>query len=257
MSHNLQEDLHDPNLFDEERSGEYEYEQNELGKSASGYLVSDDDPERDAKAQREAGGEERRGNDHEWGADDGGHLIGARFGGATGEENLTAQARNLNRSGYKHMENEWAGHIKAGDKVYVHVETLGSDRPTAYMGYAIYEHADGSRDYETFSYNNEGKDQVAAWEEDFDAWEAEHPEEAAELYGSDYLGDAAYASTHELSDAEQEYGIEEDPTMVGNAPKGMTADEYMGSAVESGQDSSAGTQVDSGYSQSSDQSMDE
>ena len=48
------------------------------------------------------------------------------------------------------MENEWAAHLEAGDKVFVHIETDGAQRPNAYMGYVIYESPDGTRDYDTF-----------------------------------------------------------------------------------------------------------
>ena len=122
MSRKLSEDLHNPYLFSEYKAGEYEYEVSADGKSATGSLKIAEDPERDSKAQASAGGEFRRGKDHEWGADDGGHLIGARFGGETGEENLTAQNRNLNRSDYKQMENDWAARLEDGEKVFVHIE---------------------------------------------------------------------------------------------------------------------------------------
>ena len=135
MSRKLSEDLHNPYLFSEYKAGEYEYEVSADGKSATGSLKIAEDPERDSKAQASAGGEFRRDKNHEWGADDGGHLIGARFGGETGEENLTAQNRNLNRSDYKQMENDWAARLEDGEKVFVHIETDGVERPNAYMGY--------------------------------------------------------------------------------------------------------------------------
>lgn len=139
------------------------------GKTATGSLQIAEDPARDGKAQSAAGGDSRRGNNHEWGADDGGHLIGARFGGETGEANLTAQNRNLNRSDYKHMENEWAAHLEAGDKVFVHIETDDAQRPNAYMGYVIYESPDGTRDYDTFHMVNESRSEIAQWEADAEA----------------------------------------------------------------------------------------
>ena len=108
MSGNLSENLKNPYLFQEHQPGTYEYSENDYGgKVASGSLTLTDEPARDSAAQAAAGGEMRRGSDSEWGADDGGHLIGARFGGASGEENLTAQSRNLNRGAYKRMEAHW------------------------------------------------------------------------------------------------------------------------------------------------------
>lgn len=171
MSRNLSEDLHNPYLFSEYKAGEYEYEVSADGKSATGSLKIAEDPERDSKAQASAGGEFRRGKNHEWGADDGGHLIGARFGGETGEENLTAQNRNLNRSDYKQMENDWAARLEDGEKVFVHIETDGVERPNAYMGYAIYESPDGTRDFDTFHMVNESRSEVASWEEEAAEWE--------------------------------------------------------------------------------------
>lgn len=173
MSRKLSEDLNNPYLFTEYKAGEYEYGENSVGgKTATGSLQIAEDPARDGKAQSSAGGESRRSNGHEWGADDGGHMIGARFGGETGEENLTAQNRNLNRSDYKHMENEWVAHLEAGDKVFVHIETDDPQRPNAYMGYAIYESPNGTRDYDTFHMVNESRSEIARWEENAAEFEA-------------------------------------------------------------------------------------
>ena len=150
MSRKLSEDLHNPYLFSEYKAGEYEYEVSADGKSATGSLKIAEDPERDSKAQASAGGE---------------------FGGETGEENLTAQNRNLNRSDYKQMENDWAARLEDGEKVFVHIETDGVERPNAYMGYAIYESPDGTRDFDTFHMVNESRSEVASWEEAAE-WEA-------------------------------------------------------------------------------------
>lgn len=89
------EALNDPNLFSSRNAKDYSYEEGKLGKCASGVLGKVDVPVRDPIAQREVGGDERRDTD------DGGHLIGARFGAAPGEKNLDAQDRNLNRGSYK------------------------------------------------------------------------------------------------------------------------------------------------------------
>ena len=70
------------------------------------------------------------------GDDDGGHLIGARFGGPTQAFNLVPQNSNLNRSAWKKMENSWAAGVKAGQPVYVVVQpnySGGSDvRPDGF-----------------------------------------------------------------------------------------------------------------------------
>ena len=115
--------------------------------------------------QLAAGGDSRRGMGDEWGHDDGGHLIAARFGGASTEENLIAQDSNFNRGSYKRMENDWANHINNGDKVFVHMETSQGERPDALMGYAIFEHQDGSRDHEYYSFLNESISQQEQWRE--------------------------------------------------------------------------------------------
>ncbi len=199
MAGDLSENLKNPYLFQENQAGEYEYSENDYGgKVASGSLALADEPVRDSAAQAAAGGEMRRGSDSEWGADDGGHLIGARFGGAAGEENLTAQSRNLNRGAYKRMENQWAAHLEAGDKVYVYIETDQPNRPEAYMGYVIYETPEGNRDYDTFHMVNESQSEIASWEAEA-AWylgDANAPQ--ADLYpgstaeeSNEYLGSAA------------------------------------------------------------------
>ena len=54
---------------------------------------------RDTSAQLKAGGEFRRDTD------EGGHLIGSRFGGSGELNNLIAQNRFINRSAYKKFEN--------------------------------------------------------------------------------------------------------------------------------------------------------
>lgn len=107
-------------------------------------------------------GEDRKTSGSEYGVDNGGHLIGARFGSSVYDESLTAQDQNLNRSDYKSMESRWASHLEQSDKVYVKMGSYDHDvsgRPTNYMGYAIIEHMDEqgqtSRDIEYYSFNNE------------------------------------------------------------------------------------------------------
>ena len=147
----LSEALSDDKLFENNRPGEYTYQSSQFGKTASGSLDLTDNPQRDSAAQRAAGGADREA------MDDGGHLIGARFKGASGSENLEAQNRDVNRGDYKRMENRWAEDLNEGNQVYVHVETYrpeGSERPEAYMGYSITENKDGTREWDVFSYEN-------------------------------------------------------------------------------------------------------
>lgn len=177
------QDFENPNLFTENPPGEYTYTTTEYGKSARGQLQTTDSPQRDSNAQRTAGGEERRGRDDPYGVDDGGHLIGARFAGAPGKENLTAQDRNLNRGAYKSMENEWADRIDKEDKVFVQVDGFnanGGERPTNYMGHVITEtvgpHGEKTRELEYISFNNESRQEQEEWEKTENAFYEKNPE---------------------------------------------------------------------------------
>ena len=150
-SRSLHDDLNNPDLFNDNKQGEYSYGETEYGKTASGSLELQKG-ERDAAAQRSVGGEDRTARD------DGGHFIGARFNGAPGEENLEAQDRGVNRGSYKQRENSWAKSLEEGDKVFVNTESYhsnGSERPDAFMGYTVTEHPDGTREWDAFSYQNE------------------------------------------------------------------------------------------------------
>lgn len=158
--------LEDSELFDRYLKGDYTYEETEFGKHAKGNLMLKTG-ERDLYAQRTLPGKEKD--------DDSGHLFGARFNGTGGWENLDPQNRNLNRGGYRALENEWANSLKDGDKVYVDVQTYhsnGSQRPDAWMGYSIRESDDGVREWDAFSYANVSTAEQAEWdalvaEEDF------------------------------------------------------------------------------------------
>ena len=173
VSSSMHDALHNANLFNENEAGDYTYTDSESGKSASGVLKKTNEPIRDSKAQRNAGGEYRRNDD------DGGHLIGARYGGAPDEKNLDAQNSNLNRGSYKHREDSWEQSMEDGDKVYVHIETSksnGSQRPDAYMGYSITEHSDGTREWDAFSFQNESKQTQEQWNKELAEFDAENPE---------------------------------------------------------------------------------
>lgn len=178
------ENLNNSNLFLDNLAGDYSYYTTSSGKSASGQLTLDYSVARDPVAQRTAGGEDRRTAGNPFGIDDGGHLIGNRFGGSSGEENLTAQDRTLNRSDYKRMENSWATQLQQGDKIYVNVESFneqGSQRPSAYMGYFISEHTnqDGtsSRHIDYFSFVNESHQEQESWNNAETIYYQSHPEE--------------------------------------------------------------------------------
>ena len=156
------ENLEDTDLFVNNHPGEYHYLESADGKSAWGSLELTEDGVRNPEAQRIAGGEFREATD------DGGHLIGTRFGGSSELENIDAQNRNLNRGGYKTEENSWAASLEEGNQVFVNVDTYksnGSDRPSAYMGYKIEEDAEGNRSWDAFSFTNVSRQEQKEWEE--------------------------------------------------------------------------------------------
>lgn len=161
----FEQDWNNNDLFTENASGVYEYFESDLGKNASGVLGLSDNPTRNAYAQRIAGGEFRRDDD------DGGHLIGARFNGSNGLENIDAQNSNLNRGAYKSLENEWADALNEGTDVFVNIDTYkqeNSDRPDAFMGYAISELDDGERSFDVFSFQNESQETQEEWEKEIE-----------------------------------------------------------------------------------------
>lgn len=161
-THSMGSDLRNPDLFKENSPGEYHYGRDEHGKTAYGNLQLEKGV-RNAYAQRKVGGEDRRRDD------DGGHMIGTRFKGASGTENLNAQNRDVNRGTYKNMENQWAESLENGSKVFVNTEAYqseGSERPEAFMGYAITETPDGKRDWEAFSIQNESSEVQSQWDEE-------------------------------------------------------------------------------------------
>lgn len=156
------ENLEDPDLFENNPQGEYHYAKSDSGKSAWGSLELSDEGVRNPQAQREAGREFREETD------DGGHLIGTRFGGSPELENIDAQDRNLNRGAYKREENRWADSLEEGNQVFVSVDTYksnGSDRPSAYMGYTITEDDEGHRSWDSFSFTNVSSAEQREWEE--------------------------------------------------------------------------------------------
>ena len=166
----LEYDLHNPDLFKENPQGNYHYHDTSKGKVAYGVLTLKK-ATRDAKQQQTVGGASREIDD------DGGHFIGSRFFGPAKKENLEAQNRNLNRGSYKIMENKWQQHLEAGDKVFVTVESYKSNdsksdewyRPDCFMGYYIVEHPDGTRDYESFSFQNESAQTQEKWNTEIEA----------------------------------------------------------------------------------------
>ena len=250
------EDLNNPDLFEENAPGDYTYIETPYGKMAYGQLTLDAEVQRDALAQRTAGGDARRTSESEYGVDDGGHLIGARFGGASGEENLTPQDRNLNRSQYNRMESGWAEHLKENDKVYVNIESYsgdGSERPTAYMGYAIIEHTDEygntTRDVEYISINNESRMEQDSWAAEEESFYADHPEAVQDEMQDNTA--MPYIWNEETGEAmENPYYQENESDYAPDSTASVDAQEASSYApettAESSADTSYGSSVDSG-----------
>ncbi len=93
----------------------YKYETDKRGRitHCEGTLRLDPENDRNSYAQLKAGGEDRRHGEAEGeGKDDGGHLIGRRFGGSKELDNIVAQDSHLNRKEYKAMENEWKEYLE-------------------------------------------------------------------------------------------------------------------------------------------------
>ena len=151
--------LEDPDLFERFKKGDYSYETNEYGKHAYGTLI-DEVGERDLYAQKTLPGKPR--------GFDSSHLIANRYHGAGGYENLDAGTVSLNRGAFKCVENEWGRNLDEGDRVFVDVQTYhnnGSSVPSAWMGYSIQEHEDGTRDWDAFSFcSNASTAEQAEWE---------------------------------------------------------------------------------------------
>lgn len=143
----------------------YKYRANDNGQilHAEGDLRLGDG-ERDAYAQRKAGGEYRREED------DGGHLIGSRFDGYGGEENLIAQDKSVNRGGYKSLENEWADALKDGKNVHVEIDPVyhgDSPRPDIITGKSeISDGKDNITDYFSMTNDNLEKDEFKLPDDD-------------------------------------------------------------------------------------------
>ena len=93
----------------------YHIDARERTRRVSGMLTVAEAPVRSRKAQRQAGGAERRASD------DGGHYIAARFNGPAEAFNHFAQDANFNRGGYRLLEDEWARHKRAGRAVAVKI----------------------------------------------------------------------------------------------------------------------------------------
>lgn len=131
----------------------YKYKTDDMGRviSAEGTLHMTDREDRlpiKDKIEDIGRGDELPGDNR-------GHLIGDRFDGSNGLENMIPQDADVNQKDYKYFENELANEVKSGKEVWVKVEPVyeeGSYRPTMLVvTYSI----DGEMDVRIFPNSKE------------------------------------------------------------------------------------------------------
>lgn len=99
-------------------------------KSAEGQLQLSEEPRKQISDSMETIG---KGDQKE--GDQKGHLIGDRFGGGNGLENIVAMDGRVNQSDYKRIENTCARALESGHGVYLKVVPKydkSSNRPTSF-----------------------------------------------------------------------------------------------------------------------------
>jgi len=109
----------------------YSYETDKLGRitRCEGTLRSEDG-KRNTAHQVRAGGEYRLEND------EGGHLVGCRFGGSEKVDNLVPMDSHVNGVEYKELEDDWAAELDKGSTVDVKIQCRNSGdstRPTDFI----------------------------------------------------------------------------------------------------------------------------
>ena len=130
----------------------YSYETDRYGriKRCEGTLRLEEG-KRNTAHQTRAGGEYRLEND------EGGHLIGRRFGGSEKIDNIVTMDYDVNRHDYKELEDDWAEELEKGNRVDVKIRCRyeeNSTRPTAFIvKYKVTDPGDFTRN-ETKIVNN-------------------------------------------------------------------------------------------------------
>ena len=131
----------------------YKYETDDQGRitSAEGMLYLTD---RDKRLPiRDSIDSIGKGDQKE--GDDRGHIIGDRFNGSNGLENMIPQNADINQKDYKYFENELADAVGDGKEVYVSIEPVydgDSKRPIAL---AVTYSIDGEEDVRIFPNDKE------------------------------------------------------------------------------------------------------
>lgn len=151
--------------------GEYFYESFDSGKRAYGQLeyLPKEKRIRDNIAQKMAGGLFRKHTDQ------GGHLIGARFGGKSIDVNLFPQNQNFNQGAYKALENEWERQLKNGNKVFVDINVTSATNAredTVMVAYTVVKQ-DGSSYKDYVSFTNESRLEQEEWDKIIDEFTEE------------------------------------------------------------------------------------
>ena len=151
--------LTDKDFFDKYDAGDISFQSFETGKSVYGFCkyIPLNERCRDAQAQREAGGLDRRPRDQ------GGHLLSVAMGGCSDTENLVPMDGKLNQGQYKSLELDLISKLKkAGDDVYVEISSFNNDtksqRPDLLTYNWVSRNSEGILDYgfETFLNEPEG-----------------------------------------------------------------------------------------------------
>lgn len=143
---------------------EYHYSSSSSFVSAYGQLglCPSEERQRNPVAQLAAGGDLRRADD------DGGHLIGAMFGGSP-TLNLIPQNAQLNRhEGYRKLELQWQRLLEEGYQVYVCVYASSAaehNRTDAVYGSFTVVTPSGNHITEGFSFSNESSATQDGWDQ--------------------------------------------------------------------------------------------
>lgn len=95
------------------------------------------------------------GKGYQWFGDQRGHLIGDRFGGSNGLENLIPQDANINLSDFKKLENQWAKALEDGKKVSVNINIIYEKQSFRPKGFVISSNIDG-KSFESIIKNSAG-----------------------------------------------------------------------------------------------------
>lgn len=141
--------------------GEYAYSQTANAKSASGIIKNGAQSERNITAQKNAGGKARQSGDQ------GGHLIGHRFGGRNDSSNIDALAANVNQKDQANVERNIGKLAEDPNNTVVmsvsNYKSVG-ERPDATMiNIGVRNNVTGEIDEQHISFQNANHDLQTSW----------------------------------------------------------------------------------------------